>query len=171
MSKHSDSIANHVLHNWSYADSAEREADTAVVAADLGKIAYQEDNGSYWRLTAITPTWVFLFGGGLYKVNDIGDFGGGSLDISLADGNSINLTVSTSTVTFTFSDILPAGTEHQFRMYALNFGSQTINWPAAVQWPGGSEPAWTAAGLDVITFITLDGGTTIYGIRGGTDLS
>ena len=26
-------------------------------AADVGKIAYQEDSGTYWRLTAVTPTW------------------------------------------------------------------------------------------------------------------
>jgi hypothetical protein len=171
MSRHSALTANHIVENWSYTDTAEREADTGVAVADLGKVAHQVDNGSYWRLTAITPTWEFLMGGGLHKVNDIGDHGGGAQLIDLALGNSVNITVSTSAVTYTLDNILPAGTEHQFRIYLTNGGSQTINWFSGVVWPGGSEPSWTAAGLDVVTFITNDGGTVWYGIRGGAAMS
>ena len=53
----------HILENWSYADSAAREAATGFVAADIGKVAYQQSDGTYWRLTAVTPTWSQIGGG------------------------------------------------------------------------------------------------------------
>lgn len=45
------------IENWEYATSALRTAATGFIAADVGKIVYQSDNGTYWRLTAVTPTW------------------------------------------------------------------------------------------------------------------
>lgn len=45
---------------WSYfyTDAAARTSATGFVAGDVGKIAYQDGNpGSYWKLTATTPTW------------------------------------------------------------------------------------------------------------------
>lgn len=48
----------HIAHNYSYADAATREAATSFVSADLGKIAQQVDNLSYWVLVATTPVWV-----------------------------------------------------------------------------------------------------------------
>ena len=45
---------------WSYfyTNAAARTGATGFVAGDVGKIAYQDGNpGSYWRLTATTPTW------------------------------------------------------------------------------------------------------------------
>jgi hypothetical protein len=55
---HSNSQKNHRLENWVYANAAARTAATGFISADVGKVAYQTDNGSYWRLTAVTPTWV-----------------------------------------------------------------------------------------------------------------
>lgn len=41
-----------------YATAAERTGATGFTAADVGKIAYQDGNpGTYWKLTAVTPTW------------------------------------------------------------------------------------------------------------------
>lgn len=50
----------HIAHNYSYADAAAREGASSFVSADLGKIARQTDNNSYWVLTATTPVWVRL---------------------------------------------------------------------------------------------------------------
>lgn len=57
---HSNSVKNHKIENWTYANASARTSATGFVSADVGKVAYQSDNGSYWRLTAITPTWVSL---------------------------------------------------------------------------------------------------------------
>lgn len=50
-------INQHVVHAWSYANSTAREGASGFVTADLNKLALQTDEGTYWRLTATTPTW------------------------------------------------------------------------------------------------------------------
>jgi hypothetical protein len=52
-----DELLNNPIHTWAYADAATREAATGFVAADLFKIALQQDDNSHWTLTAVTPTW------------------------------------------------------------------------------------------------------------------
>jgi hypothetical protein len=51
-----------------------------------------------------------------------------------------------------------------FVLELTNGGSATITWWAGIRWPGGSVPALTAAGVDVLGFYTLDGGTTWRGL-------
>jgi hypothetical protein len=62
--QHSDITAGeiHIVHNWSYADAAARTGATGFVSGDLGKVARQVDENSYWTLTATTPTWA-VWGG------------------------------------------------------------------------------------------------------------
>tara|TARA_Y100000034_G_scaffold79714_1_gene95646 strand:- start:10 stop:552 length:543 start_codon:yes stop_codon:yes gene_type:complete len=60
-----------------------------------------------------------------------------------------------------------------------NGGLAAISWVAgahdgggnAVKWAGGSAPTLTGNGVDVLTFITFDGGTYFYGFSGGLDFS
>ena len=48
----------HVPHNWAYADSAERLAAVHTDVRDVDKLALQRSDGSYWRLTGVSPaTW------------------------------------------------------------------------------------------------------------------
>lgn len=47
----------HKLQQYEYADSTARLAATGFVTADIGKVARQLDNNSFWILIAITPTW------------------------------------------------------------------------------------------------------------------
>jgi hypothetical protein len=48
----------HVPHNWAYADAAARAAAVGFIADDVGKLALQSDDGTYWRLTDDSPvTW------------------------------------------------------------------------------------------------------------------
>ena len=51
-----------------------------------------------------------------------------------------------------------------------NGGSQTVNWPGAVDWAGGSAPSLTSSGIDVLSFTTVDGGTIWYGFMAGADM-
>jgi hypothetical protein len=46
-----------LAETWTYATAAARTGATGFVAGDVGKIAYQTDDGTYWRLIATTPTW------------------------------------------------------------------------------------------------------------------
>lgn len=54
---HSAQIVNHVIESWTYADATARTGASGFVAGDVGKLAYQQDTATYWRLTAVTPTW------------------------------------------------------------------------------------------------------------------
>ena len=103
-------------------------------------------------------------------VNAIGAIGGGTQDIDLESGNVVTGTVDTSETTFTFSNPPTTGTSGSFTLILTNGGSQTVNWPGAVDWAGGTAPTLTSSGVDVITFTTVDGGTIWYGFAAGLDM-
>lgn len=103
-------------------------------------------------------------------VNAIGGTGGGTQDIDLTLGNVVTATVDTSANTFTFSNPSASGRCCSFTLILTNGGSQTVNWPASVDWAGGSAPTLTAAGVDILEFVTVDGGTTWYGFIAGLDM-
>lgn len=105
------------------------------------------------------------------SVNAIGSIGGGTQDIDLTLGNVVTGTVDTSTTTFTFSNPPASGVSGKFTLILTNGGSQTVYWPVAVAWEAGSAPTLTAAGVDVLTFLTVDAGTTWYGFPAGLDMS
>lgn len=104
-------------------------------------------------------------------VNAIGSIGGGTQDIDLESGNVVTATVDTSETTFTFSNSPASGTAGSFTLILTDGGSQTVNWPASVDWAGGTAPSLTSSGVDVLAFFTTDGGTTWYGFSAGLDLS
>ncbi|MDP3955831.1 MAG: hypothetical protein Q8Q18_01125 [bacterium] len=96
-------------------------------------------------------------------INVHGDTGGADIDIDLETGNVHSATISTDAVTFTFSNPPASGTAGSFTLVLTNGGSQDIFWPAAVNWPSGTAPSLSATGVDMLTFITPDAGTTWYG--------
>jgi len=104
------------------------------------------------------------------NVNAIGSTGGGTQDINLALGNVVTATVDTSANTFTFSNPPASGKCGSFTIILTNGGSQTVNWPGAVDWAGGTAPTLTTSGRDVLTFTTVDGGTIWYGFAAGLDM-
>ena len=103
-------------------------------------------------------------------VNAIGAIGGGTQDIDLTLGNVVTGTVDTSTTTFTFSNSTASDELCGFTLTLTNGGSQTVNWPGAVDWAGGSAPSLTSSGIDIITFTTIDAGTIWYGFAAGLDM-
>ena len=100
-------------------------------------------------------------------VNVIGATGGGTQDIDITAGNVVTATVDTSTNTFTFSNPSVSGVSCSFTLILTNGGSQTVNWPASVDWAAATAPTLTATGVDVLTFMTVDAGAIWYGFAGG----
>lgn len=41
-----------------------------------------------------------------------------------------------------------------------NGGAFTLTWDATIDWPGGSAPTLTTSGVDVLTFMSVNNGTT-----------
>ena len=103
-------------------------------------------------------------------VNAIGGTGGGTQDIDISAGNVASATVDTSANTFTFSNPPATGKCGSFTLILTNGGSQTVNWPGSVDWAGGTAPTLTTAGVDVLTFTTVDAGTRWYGFLAGADM-
>ena len=104
------------------------------------------------------------------SVNAIGSIGGGTQDIDLDSGRWVSGTVDTSTTTFTFSNPKATANGDGFVLLLTNGGSQTVNWPAAVDWAGGTAPTLTTSGVDLLVFETFDGGTIWYGAVVGLDM-
>jgi hypothetical protein len=81
------------------------------------------------------------------------------------DGSHQKVTVS-SDCTFAFS--FPSGEVLSFMIEVINGGSQTITLPAAVDWAGGTEPVFTAAGTDMMA-IYQDANDNVFGFVTTTD--
>ena len=109
-------------------------------------------------LAALTQTWTHSALGNISSTQSF----------DLAAANSFNATV-TGPVTVTLDNV-PSGAVYM-TVELTNGGSSAITWPASVLWPGGSEPSWTTAGVDIATFYTRDGGTTWYGALALADCS
>ena len=101
--------------------------------------------------------------------NALGDTGGGTDDIDLTAGNVVSATVSTGTQTFTFSNPTASANGCSFTLFLTNGGSQTVNWPGSVDWASATAPTLTTAGLDILVFTTIDGGTIWHGAIASTD--
>jgi len=99
----------------------------------------------------------------------IGGTGGGTQDFELENGNVISATVDTSANTFTFSNPTTSANGCSFTLILKNGGSQTVNWPSSVDWADGSAPGLTSSGTDILTFLTIDGGTIWHGFFASED--
>lgn len=90
-------------------------------------------------------------------------------DINLSLGNYFTRTIS-GTTTFTVSNVATSGDVAAFILILTNGGSATVNWFSGVTWAGGTGPALTASGVDIIGFFTINGGTTWRGMLLAKDI-
>lgn len=87
----------------------------------------------------------------------------GATDIlNLLEGNVFSKNVTADT-TFTIANAKP-NVSHSFTLY-LNMGAtlRTVSYPASVKWQDGEVPVLVANKMYIMTFSTIDGGTTWYG--------
>ena len=86
----------------------------------------------------------------------------GATTINVTDGCYVTAT-SAGITTWLFTFPAPIDNASGFVLELTNGGTYTQNWPLSVRWPGGSAPELTAAGVDVLVFVTNDNGTTWRG--------
>ncbi len=94
--------------------------------------------------------------------------------VDLTTANVFDITM-TGNCTFTFSNPPASGTGGSFTLILTQdgTGSRTATWPASVKWAGGTAPTLTTTlttGMDVLSFATVDAGTTWLGFAGGLDM-
>ena len=83
------------------------------------------------------------------------------VEINVSTGSCFTKTIS-SDVTFNITGC-ESGKSTVFTLILTNGGAYTITYPDSVKWANDEVPELTASGKDVLTFITIDGGTTWYG--------
>lgn len=83
--------------------------------------------------------------------------------INVSSGSCFTKTITANT-TFSFTGA-PTGKVSCFSLILTNGGSRTVTWPSSVKWTEGTPPELASSGIDVITFLTADGGTTWYGVH------
>ena len=81
--------------------------------------------------------------------------------IDLSVGNVFTKTISANT-TFTITGV-PQGKSTMFNLVLTNGGAYTVTWPASVKWAENTPPSLTVSGIDILTFVTINGGTNWYG--------
>jgi hypothetical protein len=84
--------------------------------------------------------------------------GAQSLDCSL--GQFFTATHG-GTVTYSFTNVPSNGFGFTLKMTGGSAGA--VTWPASVKWPAGSAPT-LSSGVDILGFLTFDGGTLWYGV-------
>lgn len=92
---------------------------------------------------------------------------GTSTSINLNNGNVFTHTLSGNT-TYSISNAV-SGQAHSFTLIITQTATvRTIAFPASVKWQGGEIPNMSIANKTyILTFVTVDGGTTWFGMFGG----
>lgn len=88
--------------------------------------------------------------------------------IDMTSANFFSATLG-GACTFAFTNPCTTGDFGGFVLELTNGGSDTVNWPASVDFAGGTAPTLTAAGVDLLVFVTRDAGTTYHGMVASAD--
>ena len=82
--------------------------------------------------------------------------------LNFANANFFSATANAN-VTISFANASAANTLSGCVLALTNGGSKTITW-SNVAWSGNTAPSLTSNGLDILVFVTYDGGTTVNGM-------
>jgi hypothetical protein len=93
--------------------------------------------------------------------NSLNNISGGTT-INMELGNYVSAT-AVGAVNWTFANPPTGARAGSIILELTNGGAYTQYWPAEVRWPSGSAPSLAAAGVDVLVFITDDGGANWRG--------
>ena len=92
----------------------------------------------------------------------------GATTININLGTYVTAT-ATGSVTWTFTNPAAATNASGFILELTNGGSFAQIWPASVKWPSAAAPTLTGLGVDLLSFITDDNGTTWRGVASMID--
>lgn len=90
-----------------------------------------------------------------------------TLDVSAASVHDVTLTAN---CTFTFTGATTGRAESMTLLLRQDgTGNRTATWPGSVVWPANTAPTLspTASAVDILNFLTTDGGTTWFGFYPG----
>lgn len=94
----------------------------------------------------------------------------GSTTLDLSAAQYFIFTVNGVLTLTSFSNPPPAGLAAGIILRVTNGGAFAVTWPSTVRWVAATPPTMTVAGIDMLAFITDDGGTTWRGLVLGKDI-
>lgn len=97
--------------------------------------------------------------------------GGGARALDLSLGNVFAVTKNAAT-TWSFTNVTAVTNRAaSFTLILTNGGTTTgaNTWPASVKWSYAIVPTLTNGGVDILTFMTVDNGTTWHGMLASAD--
>jgi hypothetical protein len=99
----------------------------------------------------------------------------GTLTLDLENGNVFEVTLTENVTTTNFNNPPTSGNGGSFTLILKQdaTGGRTFAWPSSVDWSNGVSPTISTAAnaVDILTFLTVDGGTTWYGFLSGVNFS
>ena len=99
----------------------------------------------------------------------------GVLTLDMSVGNVFEVIATENITTMTVSNPPITGKVGSFTLILKQdaTGSRTVVWPAGTVWDSGTPPTISTAAnaIDIITFMTLDGGTIWYGMLAGKGMA
>lgn len=132
-------------------DTVTSTSTTQAPTANAVKMAYDKAN------SALPKAGGTLTGAVVEKISALS---GTSVALDLKTSNNFTHTATANT---TFTVAANTGTSFQLGTLVLtNAGNYTITWPESFKWADNTPPTLNESGVDVITFFTVDGGTTYY---------
>lgn len=123
--------------------------------------------------TSSAADWVWM-GRAAPATSSPSSGGDGALTLDLAISTVFEVTLTEDT-TLTFSTDLAAGTAGSFTLILKQDGTGgwAVTWPGSVLWSGGITPSLSTAAnaIDLLTFVTTDGGGNWHGFLAGKGMS
>lgn len=120
--------------------------------------------------TAYVKAQGYLPSSGPTITNGLAYTGSAKPGVTTLSGNSINAGLGnyfkrtiTGAVTWTFSGAPASGSVGYFLLELVNGGAGAQTWPTSVKWADGAAPTLQASGVDILAFVTSDGGSTWLG--------
>ena len=90
--------------------------------------------------------------------------------VNFESGNVQTVTIG-GNCEFSFSNPPASGQAGTVTLIVTNGGAHTTTFASAIKWPGDVAPTLTSSGVDILSFLTIDAGTNVYGFIGGINFS
>ncbi|PIR39612.1 MAG: hypothetical protein COV35_03655 [Alphaproteobacteria bacterium CG11_big_fil_rev_8_21_14_0_20_39_49] len=99
----------------------------------------------------------------------------GSLTLDLENGNVFEVTLTENVTTVNLNNPPASGSGGSFTLILKQdaTGGRSFTFPSSVEWSNGVSPTLSTAAnaVDILTFLTIDGGTIWYGFLSGVNFS
>lgn len=136
-------ITNHTISELA-------DVDTTTIPPVNGNVLLWSTTANNWK-----PGYV------PFNQNNIGNITGSQIFDATSAAYFTATVIGNVTVYFTFDTTSPVNV---IMIELTNGGAYTVTWPASTKWPSGAAPTLTTSGVDLLVFVSRDGGTTWRGM-------